>query len=73
MLGLVAGTLQPQSGYIVLDGKILFDSQKGVFVPREQRSVGAVLQYDNINSIETVLDNLSDTLNRTLKQRQILM
>jgi molybdate transport system ATP-binding protein len=40
-------------------------------VPREQRSVGAVLQYDNINSIETVLDNLSDTLNRTLKQRQI--
>lgn len=26
LLGLVAGTLQPQSGYIVLDGKILFDS-----------------------------------------------
>jgi|GEM_PF-1050039 len=70
-MGLVAGTLQPQSGYIVLDGKILFDSQKGVFVPREQRSVGAVLQYDNINSIKTALDNLSDTLNRTLKQRQI--
>ena len=71
ILGLVAGTLQPQSGYIVLDGKILFDGQKGIFVPREQRSVGAVLQYDNTNSHETVLANLTDTFNRTLKARRL--
>ncbi len=71
VLGLVAGTVQPQSGYIVLDRKILFDSQKGIFVPREQRSVGAVLQYDNTNSHETVLTNLTDTFNRTLKERRL--
>ena len=71
ILGLVAGTLQPQSGYIVLDGKILFDGQKGIFVPREQRSVGAVLQYDNTNSHETVWANLTDTFNRTLKARRL--
>ncbi len=71
VLELVAGTLQPQSGYIVLDGKILFDSQKGIFVPREQRSVGAVLQYDTTNSSETISDNLTETFNRTLKQRRL--
>jgi ABC-type sulfate/molybdate transport systems ATPase subunit len=26
VLGLIAGAIQPQSGHIVLDGKILFDS-----------------------------------------------
>ena len=71
VLGLIAGTLQPQSGQIVLDGKILFDSRKGIMMPREQRPVGAVLQLDVINSGGTVRDNLTDTYNRTLKQRRI--
>ena len=71
LLGLIAGTIQPQSGHIALDGKILFDSRKGIMMPREQRPVGAVLQIDCINSIETVRDNLTDAFNRTLKQRRI--
>ena len=71
LLGLIAGTIQPQSGHIVLDGKILFDSRKGIIMPREQRPVGAVLQLDNACSAETVRDNLTDTFNRTLKQRRI--
>ena len=41
VLGFIAGTIQPQSGHIVLDGKILFDSRKGIIMPREQRPVGA--------------------------------
>jgi molybdate transport system ATP-binding protein len=68
---LIAGTLQPQSGQIVLDGKILFDSRKGIMMPREQQSVGAVLQLDCINSVGTVRDNLTDTYNRTLKHLRI--
>ena len=71
VLGLIAGTLQPQKGQIVLDGKILFDSNKGIFVPHEHRPVGAVLQFDSTNAKETVRDNLTDTFNRTLKQRRI--
>ena len=55
----IAGTLQPQSGHIMLDGKILFDSRKGIVRPREQRPVGAVLQADCVNSAETVRDNLT--------------
>ncbi len=71
LLGLIAGTIQPQSGFIVLDGKILFDSRKGIVVPREQRPVGAVLQIDWIGSIETVRDNLTSAYNRTLRQRRL--
>jgi molybdate transport system ATP-binding protein len=71
VLGLIAGTLQPQSGQIVLDGKILYDSSKGIVMPREQRSVGAVLQVDCAHSAETVRDNLTSVFNRTLKYRRI--
>ena len=71
VLGLIAGTIQPQSGHIVLDGKILFDSRKGIVMPREQRPVGAVLQVDCGHSAETVRDNLTSAFNRTLKHRRI--
>ena len=71
VLGLIAGTIQPQSGHIVLDGKILFDSRKGIVMPREQRPVGAVLQVDRAHSAETVHDNLTAAYERTLKHRRI--
>jgi molybdate transport system ATP-binding protein len=71
VLGLIAGTIQPQSGQIVLDGKILFDSRKSIIMPREQRPVGAVLQIDFLHSAETVRDNLAAVFNRTLKHRRI--
>jgi molybdate transport system ATP-binding protein len=71
VLGLIAGTIQPQSGHIVLDGKILFDSRKGIMMPREQRPVGAVLQTDRTDSAETVRDNLTAAYNHTLKHRRI--
>ena len=71
VLGLIAGTIQPQSGHITLNGKILFDSRKGIMMPLEQRPVGAVLQIDCANSAETVRDNLTSAYNRTLKQRRL--
>ena len=55
----------------MLDGKILFDSRKGIMMPREQRSVGAVLQVDCANPVGIVRDNLTDAYNRTLKHRRI--
>ena len=71
VLGLIAGTIQPQSGYITLNGKILYDSRKGIMMPREQRPIGAVLQADCIDSSETVKTSLTNTYNRTLKQRRV--
>lgn len=72
ILGLVAGTLQPHSGRIALDGRILFDSRKGIMVPREQRPVGAVLQNDPTLSGETVKASLDSAYERTLRQRRWL-
>lgn len=71
VLNLIAGTLQPQSGHIVLDGKILFDSRKGIIMPREQRPIGAVLQGDGLGALETVRDNLASAYERTLRQRRL--
>lgn len=71
LLGLIAGTLQPQSGHIALDGKILFDSRKGIVMPREQRPVGAVLQTDSLGLSGTVRDNLAASYQRTLKHRRL--
>jgi molybdate transport system ATP-binding protein len=71
LLGLIAGTIQPHSGRIALDGKIVFDSRKGIMVPREQRPVGAVLQLDAPGSNDTVRDSLIAAYNRTLKQRRL--
>lgn len=71
VLNLIAGTIQPYSGYIFLDGKILFDSRKGILIPREQRPIGAVLQKDFVVTAETVRENLTSTYSRTLKQRRL--
>ncbi len=71
ILGLIAGTIQPQSGHIILDGKILFDSRKGIIMPREQRPIGAVLQLDCVHLAESVRDNLTSAYQRTLKQRRL--
>ena len=69
LLGLIAGTLQPESGRIVLDGKTLFDSQKGIIVPREQRPIGAVLQQDALASGQSVKARLQSVYDRTLRHR----
>jgi molybdate transport system ATP-binding protein len=71
LLNLIAGVIQPQTGHIVLDGKILFDSSKGIMMPREQRPIGAVLQQDCIASVETVRETLTSAYNRTFKQRRV--
>ena len=72
VLHLIAGTLQPHDGRIVLDGKTLFDSRKGIMVPREQRPVGAVLQHDQIPAGRRVQDTLLTAYERTPRPRRML-
>lgn len=72
VLGLIAGLIQPQSGHIVLDGKILFDSRKGILIPHHQRPVGAVLQTGHGDLTQTVRTNLVHAYNQTLRYRRIL-
>jgi molybdate transport system ATP-binding protein len=40
----IAGIVRPESGRIVIDGRVLFDSARGVDLPPEARRVGYVFQ-----------------------------
>lgn len=71
LLSLIAGTIQPQSGRIILDGKPLFDSRTGIMVPRERRPVSAVFQSGITASRQTVKEALDAAFNRTLAPRRL--
>ncbi len=44
VLNAIAGLLHPRSGHISVDGRVLFDSARGVDVPAHRRRVGYVFQ-----------------------------
>ena len=44
VLNAIAGLLRPRSGHISVDGRVLFDSARGVDVPAHRRRVGYVFQ-----------------------------
>src|SRR5258708_8260874 len=44
VLAAIAGLFRPQSGRIALGGEVLFDSERGIFVPARERRVGIVFQ-----------------------------
>jgi molybdate transport system ATP-binding protein len=44
VLALIAGLLRPDSGRIVIDGEVLVDMQRGVWLAPHQRRVGVVFQ-----------------------------
>jgi len=44
LLHALAGLARPTSGRVVMDGRILFDSASGVFVPPHGRGIGVVFQ-----------------------------
>ncbi len=71
LMALIAGHLEPQCGYIVLDGEPLFDSRNAVALPSEQRPVGAVLQFDFDHSAESVRDRLSAVHCHTQHRRRL--
>ena len=57
-LRLIAGIAQPDGGYIELDGQILFDSERRVCLPPQQRQVGFVFQDYALFPHLTVLGNV---------------
>jgi molybdate transport system ATP-binding protein len=44
VLNAIAGLLRPQSGRIVVDGRVLFDSTRGIDLPVHRRRIGYVFQ-----------------------------
>lgn len=71
LLGMIAGDVKPQSGSIILDGEILYDSRKGIALPSEKRPVGAVLEGDFAVASGTVRDCLNAAYRDALSSRRL--
>jgi molybdate transport system ATP-binding protein len=54
----IAGLIRPRRGHIAIDGTVLFDSERGVFVPTHRRRIGYVFQEGRLFPHLTVRQNL---------------
>ena len=59
ILKMIAGLVKPDSGRIVIDGRVLFDSEAGIDLPAEKRGTGLMFQNYALFPHMTVLENLS--------------
>lgn len=64
-VNLIAGLARPDEGRIVLDGRVLFDSQQGIDLPPEQRHLGYVFQEGRLFPHLNVAGNLAYGMRRT--------
>lgn len=58
LLRIVAGLTDPDEGYVEVDGKVWFDSQKRINLPIQQRRVGFVFQEHALFPNMTIGENL---------------
>ncbi|HVA39048.1 MAG TPA: molybdenum ABC transporter ATP-binding protein, partial [Candidatus Binataceae bacterium] len=58
LVNIIAGLLSPDRGRIVIDGRVLVDTTKGVFVPKHRRRIGYVFQDPRLFPHLTVRQNL---------------
>lgn len=58
LVNMLAGLLRPQTGRILLEDRVLFDSRAGVDVPPQKRRVGYVFQDGRLFPHLTVRGNL---------------
>ncbi len=54
----IAGLIRPQRGHIAVDGTVLLDSDRGVFIPAPRRRIGYVFQEGRLFPHLTVRQNL---------------
>ncbi len=58
MIRIIAGLLRPDSGQIILDGEVLADSEKRLFLPAHKRRFGYVFQEARLFPHLSVAQNL---------------
>jgi molybdate transport system ATP-binding protein len=58
LINLIAGLMRPDQGRIEIDGRVLVDTDKGVFVPRHKRRIGMVFQDARLFPHLSVKSNL---------------
>ncbi|HEV2617381.1 MAG TPA: sulfate/molybdate ABC transporter ATP-binding protein [Candidatus Acidoferrales bacterium] len=55
----IAGLERPDRGHIALDGRVLFDSSRGINVPSRDRRIGLLFQHYALFPHLTVAENIS--------------
>ena len=58
LVGLISGLRKPGKGAIILDGDVLFESDKGIDMPSEHRRIGMVFQRPHLFPHLSVRGNL---------------
>ena len=66
----IAGISDPDEGYIELDGKVLFDSRKGISIPPERRNIGFLFQNYALFPTMNVWKNLYQGTSRIKEKRE---
>lgn len=71
----IAGIERPNSGHIELDGRVLFDSKRGVSLPPQKRRVGYLFQnyalFPNMTVRQNILCGLNRVEGRDMKERRM--
>jgi molybdate transport system ATP-binding protein len=71
----IAGIDKPDQGRIVLDGEVLFDSEKGINLPPQKRKVGYLFQnyalFPNMTVTENILCGLYHEKDRGKRQQEL--
>src|SRR6266446_6080381 len=58
LINAIAGLLRPERGRIVVEGEVLTDTERGIFVPARRRRIGYVFQEGRLFPHLTVRQNL---------------
>jgi molybdate transport system ATP-binding protein len=66
----IAGIDRPDKGRIILNGRVLFDSGKGINLPSRQRRVGYLFQNYALFPNMTVEENIGFALDRLPKEKR---
>ena len=71
----IAGIEKPDEGRIELDGRVLFDSEKGVNLPPQTRRVGYLFQnyalFPNMTVRQNILCGLNREKDRAVRERRL--
>ena len=71
----IAGIEKPDAGHIELDGRVLFDSEKGIDLPPQKRLVGYLFQnyalFPNMSVRQNILCGLSREKDRSVREKRL--
>jgi molybdate transport system ATP-binding protein len=58
LVNVISGLIRPQAGRVVIDGRVMVDSETGLFVPKHRRRIGYVFQEARLFPHLSVRQNL---------------